>query len=114
MCRQKENPTNERLLRAVMAYRGETVKSLAHSLYLEPNSLSAKIRGERQFYANEIIKIKNLLGMSVVLSTAIFFPKENEKLVYYAVLEPDDDQPQEVNIAANQLCNGDGYKNLEA
>jgi antitoxin component HigA of HigAB toxin-antitoxin module len=80
--------TDLALLSAVMAYRNVTLDDIAKTLGIVPSVLSDKLEGKRTLYLSEIIQINKMLEINSAVSSAIFLPDPNEKLVVSLVKYP--------------------------
>jgi predicted transcriptional regulator len=86
--------TDLALLSAVMAYRNVTLDDIAKTLGIVPSVLSdklegkSKLEGKRTLYLSEIIQINKMLEINSAVSSAIFLPDPNEKLVVSLVKYP--------------------------
>lgn len=65
---------NRNLLEAKIKENGLNVKKLASILEIDKVTLYRKIKGDSNFYRNEILKISETLNLEISIMELIFFP----------------------------------------
>ena len=64
---------NKKLLKSKMALNGDNNRTIAEKIGITPASFSNKLNSKREFTRDEMIKIRNIYGLSNMEFLLIFF-----------------------------------------